>query len=172
MRMTGLGVSPGIGVGKALVLKRGTRDLRFRVPAWLVDRELERLDSAKARAREQIQQIKTRIATTAGAEHAYLFDAQLLMLDDAMLVGRAVETIRSERLNAESALQRALEHISTFFDQAHDPYLRERKGDVADVVGRLTMNLREAGDPTDLFRDLEGPLVLVAHDTDILLLLG
>jgi phosphoenolpyruvate-protein phosphotransferase (PTS system enzyme I) len=164
MRMTGLGVSPGIGVGKALVLKRGTRDLRFRVPAWLVDRELERLDTARAHAREQIQQIKTRIATTAGAEHAYLFDAQLLMLDDAMLVGRAVETIRSERLNAESALQRALEHISTFFDQAHDAYLRERKGDVADVVGRLTMNLREAGDPTDLFRDLEGPLVLVAHD--------
>jgi signal transduction protein with GAF and PtsI domain len=26
------------------------------------------------------------------------------------------------------------------------------------------MNLREAGDPTDLFRELEGPLVLVAHD--------
>ena len=86
------------------------------------------------------------------------------MLDDAMLVGRAAETIRHERLNAESALQRALEHISAVFDQAHDPYLRERKGDVADVVGRLTMNLREAGDPTDLFRDLEGPLVLVAHD--------
>ena len=86
------------------------------------------------------------------------------MLDDAMLVGRAADTIRTERLNAESALQRALEHISAFFDQAQDPYLRERKGDVADVVGRLTMNLREAGDPADLFRDLEGPLVLVAHD--------
>ncbi len=118
MRMTGLGVSPGIGVGKALVLKRGTRDLRFRVPAWLVERELERLDTARARAREQIAQIKARIATTAGAEHAYLFDAQLLMLDDAMLVGRAADTIRTERLNAESALQRALEHISAFFDQA------------------------------------------------------
>ncbi len=104
------------------------------------------------------------MTTTAGAEHAYLFDAQLLMLDDAMLVERAVDTIRNERLNAESALQRALDHISAFFDEAHDPYLRERKGDVADVVGRLTMNLRQAGDPTDLFRDLEGPLVLVAHD--------
>ncbi len=164
MRMTGLGVSPGIGVGKAVVLKRGTRDLRFRVPPWLVERELERLDMARARAREQIEQIKARMTTTAGAEHAYLFDAQLLMLDDAMLVERAVDTIRNERLNAESALQRALDHISAFFDEAHDPYLRERKGDVADVVGRLTMNLRQAGDPTDLFRDLEGPLVLVAHD--------
>ena len=164
MRMTGLGVSPGIGVGKAVVLKRGTRDLRFRVPPWLVERELERLDMARARAREQLEQIKARMTTTAGAEHAYLFDAQLLMLDDAMLVERAVDTIRNERLNAEHALQRALDHISAFFDAAHDPYLRERKGDVADVVGRLTMNLRQAGDPTDLFRDLEGPLVLVAHD--------
>jgi phosphotransferase system enzyme I (PtsI) len=164
MRLNGLGVSPGIGIGKALVLKRGTRELRFRVPAWLVDRELERLDAARARSREQIQQIKERIATTAGAQHAYLFDAQLLMLDDDMLVGRAEETIRAERLNAESALQRALEQISAVFDQAHDPYLRERKGDVADIVGRLTMNLRAAGDPTDLFNELEGPLVLVAHE--------
>jgi phosphoenolpyruvate-protein phosphotransferase (PTS system enzyme I) len=164
MRLTGLGVSPGIGVGKALVIKRGTRDLRFRVPAALVGRELERLDAAGDRSREQIQQIKERIAATVGIEHAYLFDAQLLMLDDAMLMGRAAETIRTERLNAESALQRALEYISAVFEDAHDPYLRERKGDVADVVGRLTMNLRAAGDPTDLFKDLEGPLVLVAHD--------
>jgi phosphoenolpyruvate-protein phosphotransferase (PTS system enzyme I) len=164
MRLTGLGVSPGIGVGKALVIKRGTRDLRFRVPTALVGRELERLDAARDRSREQIQQIKERIAATVGVEHAYLFDAQLLMLDDAMLMGRAEETIRTERLNAESALQRALEYISTVFEDAHDAYLRERKGDVADVVGRLTMNLRAAGDPTDLFKDLEGPLVLVAHD--------
>jgi len=164
MRMTGLGVSPGIGIGKALVIKRGTRDLRFRVPAWLVDRELERLDSARAKSRQQVEQIKQRIAASAGAEHAYLFDAQLLMLDDEMLVDRAAETIRRERLNAESALQRALEHFSAIFDQAQDPYLRERKGDVADVVGRLMMNLRAAGDPTDLFNELEGPLVLVAHE--------
>ena len=164
MRMTGLGVSPGIGIGKALVLKRGTRDLRFRVPPALVGRELERLDAARTKSRQQIEQIKQRIAASAGAEHAYLFDAQLLMLDDAMLVEKAAETIRTERLNAESALQRALDHISSIFDQAQDPYLRERKGDVADVVGRLMMNLRAAGDPTDLFNELEGPLVLVAHE--------
>jgi phosphoenolpyruvate-protein phosphotransferase (PTS system enzyme I) len=164
MRMNGLGVSPGIGIGKALVLKRGARDLRFRVPPWLVARELDRLDSARARSREQIEHIKQRIAASVGAEHAYLFDAQLLMLDDAMLIGRAADAIRAERLNAESALQRALEHISTLLDHAQDPYLRERQGDIADVVGRLTMNLREAGDPTDLFNELDGPLVLVAHE--------
>ena len=34
--------------------------------------------------------IKARLAGGAGAEHAYLFDAQLLMLDDRMLIDRAV----------------------------------------------------------------------------------
>ena len=45
----------------------------------------------RARARADSSRSRQRIATTAGAEHAYLFDAQLLMLDDAMLVGRAAE---------------------------------------------------------------------------------
>ena len=86
------------------------------------------------------------------------------MLDDPMLIDRASTIIRDERLNAESALQRALDEISALFDEAHDRYLRERKGDVADVVGRLRMNLRAGGDPPDLFEGLEGPLVLVADE--------
>ena len=163
MRLTGLGVSPGVGIGRALVLKRGT-PLRFRVPESLVPRELERLDVARTRSREQLQEIKARMARAAGSEHAYLFDAQLLMLDDAMLNERAAAIVRDERLNAESALQRALDEISAYFDNVEDPYLRERKGDVADVVGRLSKNLRDSAEPSDLFQQLDGPLVLVADE--------
>jgi phosphotransferase system enzyme I (PtsI) len=162
--LNGLGVSPGIGVGRALVLKRGARAASFRVPQGRVGRELERLDEARSRSRQQIQQIKERLARTAGPEHAYLFDAQLLMLDDEMLIARAQQIVTTERLNAESALQRALDEIYALFDQAEDTYLRERKGDVGDVVGRLWMNLRASGDPADMFRELDGPLVLVADE--------
>src|SRR5690348_16503764 len=162
MRLSGLGVSPGIGIGKALVLGRGARDFRFRIPAARVDRELEALSDARQRSREQLQQIRERIATSIGAEHAYLFDAQLLMLDDAMLIDRAAEIIRTERLNAGSALERALGEISALFDQGEDAYLRERQGDVSDVVGRLCMNLRAGGDALEAFTDVDGPLVLVA----------
>jgi phosphotransferase system enzyme I (PtsI) len=164
MRLTGLGVSPGIGIGKALVLRRGARDFRFRIPAARVEREIELLADARDRSREQLQHIRQHIAESAGAEHAYLFDAQLLMLDDAMLIDRAVEIIRSEQLNAGSALERAFSEISSLFDQGEDAYLKERQGDVGDVVGRLCMNLRTGGDPLELFKDLEGPLVLVADE--------
>jgi phosphoenolpyruvate-protein phosphotransferase (PTS system enzyme I) len=164
MKLSGLGVSPGIGIGRALVVTRGVRALRFRIPDRRVDAELARLDTARGRSRSQIQDIKERIAAAAGREHAYLFDAQLLMLDDPMLVDRAAAIIRDEHLNAESALQRALDEVSALFDRMDDQYLRERKGDVADVVGRLCMNLTSGGDPSDLFRDVEGPLVLVADE--------
>ena len=163
MRLTGLGVSPGVGVGRALVLKHGA-PLRFRVPESLVERELERLQAARATSREQLKDIKIRMARAAGNSHAYLFDAQLLMLDDPMLVDRAATIIREERLNAESALHRALEELSMYFDEVEDPYLRERKGDVADVVGRLSVNLRAAAQPADLFKKLDGPLVLIADE--------
>jgi phosphoenolpyruvate-protein phosphotransferase (PTS system enzyme I) len=164
MRLTGQGVSPGIGIGRAIVVTRGTVNLRFRIPERRIDAELERLDAARAQARVQIAQIKQRIAAAIGADHAYLFDAQLLLLDDPMLVARAAAIVRDERLNVESALQRALDEVSALFDKVDDPYLRERKGDVADVVGRLCMNLRADGDPLGLFREVEGPLVLVAEE--------
>jgi phosphotransferase system enzyme I (PtsI) len=163
MRLKGLGVSPGIGIGRALVVTRGSRRLRFRISERRIGHELERLDEARARAREQLVRITQRITDAAGTEHAYIFDAQRLMLDDPMLVDRAAEIVRAERLNAESALDRALDEISALFDQIDDPYLRERKGDVADVVGRLCLNLRR-DDPADLFREVEGPMVLVAEE--------
>ncbi|MBA2302884.1 MAG: phosphoenolpyruvate--protein phosphotransferase [Acidobacteria bacterium] len=164
MRLKGLGVSAGVGVGTAVVLHRASGDLGFSVPARRVPREIERLQAARTAAREQISHIKDRIASSAGAEHAYLFDAQLLMLDDRMLIDRAIEIIRNHLVNAETALQRTLEEISALFDKGDDPYLRERRGDVSDVVGRLSGNLRAGGDPLAFVRELEGPLVLVADE--------
>jgi len=164
MRLTGLGVSAGIGVGTAVVLRRSTGNLGFGIPTSRVGREIDRLQAAREAAREQIRHIKDRIASNVGAEHAYLFDAQLLMLDDRMLVERAIEIIQQSRVNAETALQRTLDEISALFSRGDDPYLRERRGDVSDVVGRLCGNLRAGGDPLDMFRELEGPLVLVADE--------
>jgi phosphotransferase system enzyme I (PtsI) len=109
MRLRGLGVSAGIGVGTAVVLRRSTGDVGFGIPAGRVPREIERLQAAREAARGQIRHIKERIASRAGDEHAYLFDAQLLMLDDRMLVDRAVEIIRDSRVNAETALSRTLD---------------------------------------------------------------
>src|SRR5512141_1691188 len=171
MRLTGIGVSPGSASGRALLLTRHALDVRFRVAENAVDRELQRLQQARQSSRRQLTEIKAHIANLAGPQHAYLFDAQLLMLDDPMLVDRAADLIASERLNAEWALRRASEELEALIDGADDPYLRERRGDLADVVGRVGMNLRTASgrqtrgaDILDLLEDAPGPLIIVADE--------
>ena len=53
-----------------------------------------------------------RLSAGPGAELAPLFDAQLLMLDDPLLVGRARALIREEKVNAEWAVQRAFDEVA------------------------------------------------------------
>jgi len=164
-RLRGIGVSAGIAVGPALVAIQRTQVIRFPVAPDRVARELAALERARQRSREQLEQIRERIAELKGAELASIFDAQLLMLDDSALVGRAAAVIRDERVNAEWAVQRALDELSAVFDNIDDRYLHERKGDVHDVAGRLRLNLREErGGPRDRLQDLDTPCVLIADE--------
>ena len=164
-RLTGIGVSPGIAVGPALVAIQRTQVIRFPIGPDRVARELAALERARQRSREQLEQIRRRIAEARGADLAAIFDAQLLMLDDPILVGRAASVVYDERVNAEWAVQRALDEAAAVFDDVDDPYLRERKGDLHDVAGRLRMNLRdEKGGARDRLQDLDAPCVLIADE--------
>ena len=164
-RLNGIGVSPGVAVGPALVAIQRTQVLRFPVGPDGVARELSALERARQRSRAQLEQIRRRIATARGADLAAIFDAQLLMLDDPILVGRAAAVVRNERVNAEWAVQRALDEAAVVFDDVDDPYLHERKGDLHDVAGRLRLNLREdKGGARDRLQDLDAPCVLIADE--------
>ena len=164
-RLKGIGVSSGVAVGPALVAIQRTQVIRFPIAAGRVARELSTLESARVRSHDQLQQIRRRISELKGADLAAIFDAQLLMLDDPVLVGRAAALIRDERVNAEWAVQRAFDEIAAVFNDVEDPYLHERKGDLHDVTGRLRMNLRgEKGGARDLLQDLDSPCVLIADE--------
>ena len=56
-------------------------------------------------------------------------------------------------------MQRAYEELCEVFATVEDPYLREREGDLADVAGRLRMNLRRGGGgPRDLLQRARRPV--------------
>ena len=81
--LKGLGVSPGIARGEALVLRQRARHRYYLVPASAVEQELERLEQARETSRAQLEEISARITRLAGAASASLFEAQILMLDRA-----------------------------------------------------------------------------------------
>ena len=164
-RITGIGASPGVVAGRAVILIQREQVLRYRVPSARVDAELTRLAASRDLARQQLTEIRNSVSRRHGAELASMFDAQLLMLDDHKLVPRAEDMIRQQRVNAAWAIQRVFDDFSAVFDDIADEYLRERKGDIADLAGRLKMNLRPgAATPRDLLRELDEASVLIADE--------
>ncbi len=164
MELSGAGVSPGIAVGEALLLERESITVfRLLLPPDQVETEVQRLMRAVEESRQQLQRIKLRLANEVGSLHAYIFDAQLLMLDDPLLLDRSVAVIREEHVNAAWALRTVSEQLHALFDEFGDAYLKERSTDLDDVMGRIHLNLIGAADAPSLSR-LPRPQVLVAGE--------
>src|SRR5580765_1005098 len=162
--LKGIGVSPGIVIGRAVILIHRSQVLRYQIPASRVEHEWQRLQTSRERSREQLEAIRARMEKRR-PELAALFDAQLLMLDDPMLVTQVGDIVREQQVNAEWALQQVLHEFNQLFEEVSDAYLRERNGDVADLVGRLRANLRrEAATPRELLRELDELSVLIADE--------
>ena len=123
-RLTGIGVSPGIVAGRAVILIQRAQVLRYQIASGRVDHELARMERSRAHARQQLTDIRASVTRRRGPELASLFDAQLLMLDDPMLIPRAADIVRQQRVNAEWAIQQVFHELSAVFDEVADPYLR------------------------------------------------
>ena len=163
-RLKGIGVSPGVVAGRAVLLIQRAHVLRYQIAPARLDRELERLDESRKRSHDQLIDIQAHLAQRR-PELATLFDAQLLMLDDPMLLPRAAGVVREQRVNAEWAVQQVFHEFGAMFEEFADPYLRERQGDVADLVGRLRMNLRKGVTTArDLLSALDESSVLIADE--------
>ncbi len=164
-RLNGIGASPGVVAGRAVVLIQREQVLRYRVPAARVEKEVARLNTSRDVTRQQLTEIRSSVSRRHGADLASIFDAQLLMLEDQKLIQRAMEMVREQRVNAAWAVQRIFDEFGSVFDDIADDYLRERKGDIADLCGRLKLNLRRgASTPRDLLREIDEASVLVADE--------
>ncbi|HEV3471359.1 MAG TPA: phosphoenolpyruvate--protein phosphotransferase [Pyrinomonadaceae bacterium] len=142
-RWRGTAVSEGVAAGRVLRVHSGGRHNIYRVPLEVseVERELRRYRAAVRLSRRQLLALKKRAVRALGDEHAYIFDAHLLMLEDRKL-NEDVETIvSSERVNAEWAVKVVTDRLLAVYEEIKDDYLRERSSDIEDVTRRLLVAL-------------------------------
>ena len=134
--------SDGLVIGRVL---RGHSGAKYIYRATLdetdVERETRRMRIAVRLARRQLLAIKKRAEQMLGAEHAYIFDAHLLMLEDRKLLEDVETLIRRERVNAEWAVKVASDRLLAVYAEIKDEYLRERSSDIEDVTRRLLVAL-------------------------------
>ena len=163
----GLAVSGGIAIGRALLMSHATLEVaHLTIAPRMVDKEVARFDAAIEAVRKELMAIKQG-AINAPPELFAFIDLHAMFLDDPELVQIPKNLIRDRRCNAEWALVQQMEHLVDQFEQFDDPYLRERKYDVVQVVERVVKEL--LGHPgRNVLKTAKGvteeQLIVVAHD--------
>src|SRR5215471_15227368 len=124
-----------------------------------IRKEVERFRSSVEKSREQLKRMQAELKRKSGPESSFLIDAHLLVLQDRLFVDRIVEKIESDLINAEWAIQQVSDDIFQAYDRLNDEYLRERRGDLDDIVRRLMHNLQSK--PLPSFNKLPYDAILV-----------
>lgn len=126
-----------------------------------VEGEWQRVQAAIHIARQEIQAVFSQASLQIGDAEAAIFDAQLLFLEDPVLLEAAKERISEHHLNAEAAWQAVVDEVVTSYHTLEDSYLQERVDDVVDV-GQRVLRLLAGNAPTNLH--LQEAVILVATD--------
>ncbi len=140
--LSGIGASPGIAIGTAMVLESAKIEIPdYLVPDGEIPAEIERLRSALGLARDELLRVRDAIPKDAPQDTRLFIDAHLLMLDDPALRERPLRLICEERRNAAWALHHERERLLEIFERMEDAYLRGKREDILQVTDRVLRHL-------------------------------
>lgn len=139
--LQGTPVSAGIGIAPVHVHGRGfSAPEVYSVGRDGIAEEKARFAAALDKTREQLVELRDRIAAIAGEKDSGIFEAHLMMLEDKAIVDKVEEAIESRGQNAEFALYAVAQNYLEAMRRVPDPYLRERTVDIEDVCQRVLRN--------------------------------
>lgn len=162
--LKGIGVSPGIAMGPAVVVRWALPEVPHRVvPRTHVEKEVRRLRAAIKDVKRQLTELRAHAEDRAGVDEARIFDAQILMLEDKEFIGGVAELIRENHFTAEKAFEFKTLEVRDLWTAAGNPLLKERLADMTGVAIRVIRHLMHRGGD-DVWEGISEPSVLVARE--------
>jgi phosphotransferase system enzyme I (PtsI) len=138
----GIAVSPGISIGKVLVID--SED--YRIPRRSINPsqriiEVQRIRNAFRDASDELTELEARQGDTEGGKVKDIFAVHMRFLRDRTLRRKITDLVHSESVTAEYAVSSVLRQIASEFAKVKDSYMSERAADIYDIERRLLKQL-------------------------------
>ncbi|NLN60250.1 MAG: phosphoenolpyruvate--protein phosphotransferase [Deltaproteobacteria bacterium] len=162
--LKGLGVSPGIVIGKAYIFNQLDAQIKFYTieNETLVQKEIDRLMIAMDESEKQLEVIRNKLREAGGEEPSIIIDVHMMILRDKMFLKHTLDHIRGKKVNAEWALSMTIDHYKKLFDKIEDEYIRARYYDIQYVGRRVIRNL--SGGKEEAMADVGEGVIVIASD--------
>ncbi len=150
--LQGIAAAPGIVFGPVHVLA----PVEITVPdaevaSNEVETEVERFMKAIDKAREQVTFLRARVAEDTGEEEARIFDAQLLFLEDALVIEPVIAAIRRDHKSAAHVFRQHVLGMIEALEGSENEFRRERADVFRDIKRRVLRLLLELGDERPVY---------------------
>lgn len=162
-RISGIGVSEGIRIGKALrfsqhIENNHTDDIQ----ESQVQSEVRRLTAAKGKCIQEMDNLVEKVKKDLGEEKAVIIKGQRSFFSDPAFCPAMERLIVKKLYSAEKAVNQVVKDMSAIFEKMPNEYMRERAADVRDVGKRLLNALSGESGPS--LGEIKEPVILVAED--------
>jgi phosphotransferase system enzyme I (PtsI) len=162
--LKGIGVSAGIAIGPAVVVRWTMPEVPPRVvPRSQVEKEVRRLRAAVRDVKRQMVALKAKAEDRAGADEARIFDAQILILEDREFLAGVAALIRENHLAAEKAYEFKALEVRDAWAATGNSRLKERLADLSGVAIRVIEHLMHRG-ADEVWAGITRPSVVVAKE--------
>ena len=163
IKLKGVVASGGIAIAKAFLLGKEELSIpKRKIFHEDVSREIYRLEEALIETRREISTLQKKISEDLGFDHAKIFEAHLLILEDRVLIEDIIQQIKNKKVNAEFAFSQSIKKYIDTLLKINDEYLRERVVDIEDVARRVMRKFLKQEEKK--IQDLKEKVIIVAHD--------
>ena len=169
-KITGKSISGMVTIGPLRVF----RHKEFSVEESKVDRpetEVARFDSARNTASAKMNQFYQEAVSHVGLDNASIFKVYQQMLTESEFVDAVRSMIRSQSINAESAISQAEKNFTQIYSSGTDIYMQAHVADVQEIARILLRTLHQkkamfaSDEPCILYADDLTPSETIQMDT-------
>ena len=138
--LKGKGISNGIGIGRALILKKQNLEIE-KSNIQNVEEELKKLHLALEAVIKETEETISVLEKESNKEQVEIMKAYLMILQDETLLEKAKIIIKEEKLNSVYATKKGLDEIISNFKNLDNDYLAGRSKDIEDIKLRIIRKL-------------------------------
>ena len=134
--VSGTGASAGIGIGKVVILKEETLEIKRET---IADAEAEKVRFKKAveKSIEDTKALADDMAQRIGEKEAEILNGHLMLLQDPMMTMEIEGKIDGEKLCSEAAVEDVCTMYADMFASMDDELMQQRAADMRDIKTRM-----------------------------------
>ena len=141
-KISGIAAAPGIVIGKAFLFMKEKIDVN-RGEITDIEEAKRNLEEALNKSRKELNKILGIAREKMGDERAAIFEAQIMILDDPVLIENIQKRIEDERKQPEYIVDDEISKYQDLMMISHETYMKERAHDIEDIKNRIVRNLQK-----------------------------